>query len=226
MLGFMKRLAARLPASWRHELQRLHYARQLRRGRFATHEPEFHKLSDWIRPGDWALDIGANVGHYTSRLSQLAGPNGRVLAFEPVPATFRLLAANTRLFQHPNVTLFNAAASDAATLTGIEVPDGSTGPYLAHLLPNAALKVLCICVDQLDLPQPVRLVKIDAEGHELSVLRGMKELIDRDHPTLIVEVSNVETQQFLVGAGYSVERFPGSPNCVFRAVATSQPVQR
>lgn len=49
-----------------------------------------------MAPGDWALDIGANVGHYTKRMSDLAGPEGRVIAFEPVPDTFAVLCANAQ----------------------------------------------------------------------------------------------------------------------------------
>ena len=40
-------------------------------------EPEYGCLGDWIAEGDWVVDVGANVGHYTVRLSQLVGVSGR-----------------------------------------------------------------------------------------------------------------------------------------------------
>lgn len=217
MPGLLKRMAQRLPAGWRNELKRHYYAWQIRRGQFRTTEQEYGLLDQFIGAGDWVLDVGANVGHYTAKLSKLVGPVGRVIAFEPVPATFRLLAENARLFPYANVTLLNAAASETSGVAGMELPAGSDGPYLAHVTPHGALKVLCLAIDSLHLPHRVSLAKIDAEGHELAVLRGMIGVIDRDRPTLIVEVSCDATRDFLMLRGYSMKKLAASPNCIFRA---------
>ena len=45
-----------------------------------------------VSPRDWIVDVGANVGHYTKRLSELVGPKGRVIAFEPILETFSILS--------------------------------------------------------------------------------------------------------------------------------------
>src|SRR5438128_7943415 len=126
-MDLLKRIVARLPDRWQFELRRFRYARQIAQGTFDTPEPEYKLLSQWIKPGDWVLDIGANVGHYTKRLSELVGDHGRVIAFEPVPTTFHLLAANVQLFEHSNVTLINAAASDKLGIAGMSMPVFSTG---------------------------------------------------------------------------------------------------
>jgi len=126
-MNVLKPFAARLPDRWQMELKRLHFARQIRRGSFKTSEPEYNMLPRLIGPGNWVLDIGANVGHYTKRMSELVGPGGRVIAFEPVPATFALLAANVQRFKHANVTLINAAASGGTNIVGMTVPKFSTG---------------------------------------------------------------------------------------------------
>lgn len=89
----LKRVAAGLPPLWQQELKRIHFRREIRRHTFASTEPEFRLLDSMISAGDWVMDIGANVGHYTKRLSDLVGPRGRVIAVEPVPDTFALLAA-------------------------------------------------------------------------------------------------------------------------------------
>lgn len=217
MPGILKRVAAKFPKSIQHELKRHYYAWQIRRDTFRTQEREFQLLETFVNPGDWVIDVGANVGHYTGRLSKLVGPQGRVIAFEPVPRTFELLAANARQFAHANVTLINAALSDRASTAGIEVPTGEGGSYLAHLTPrDTGLTVLCLPLDAIALPAPVRLVKIDAEGHELSVLRGMRNLLNRDRPKLIVEVSSNTAIEFLAECGYGMERLSGSPNCIFQ----------
>ena len=212
-----KKIASHFPAGWQHELKRQYYAWQIRNGRFRTAEKEFQLLDSLVRAGDWVIDVGANVGHYSARLSRLVGPAGRVLAFEPVPKTFRLLSANTRLFAHENVTLLNAAVSEQTTISGIEVPAVQSGAYLAHLTESkTGLQVLCLSLDSLQLPHRVSLIKIDAEGHELAVLKGMKELLERDRPTLIVELGCREPVEYLHDSGFRMERLPGSPNGVFR----------
>ena len=119
----LKKLASHLPWLWQQELKRLHYRCQIHRQTFETTEPEFLVLDQLISSGDWVIDIGANVGHYTKRFSDLVGPQGRVIAVEPVPDTFALLAANVLLFQYRNVTLLNLAASDQTTVVGIQIPD-------------------------------------------------------------------------------------------------------
>ena len=220
-MNLLKRIAAKLPNSWQNELKRHYFAKQIRQGRFLTNEPDFIELPKLLKAGDWAIDVGANIGHYTRRMSDLVGSGGRVLAFEPVPETFALLAANVYRFTHRNVTLLNAAASNATALVSMSIPDFDSGLqnfYQAHLLAAGAkggLDVLTIGVDALRLPRRVALIKIDAEGHEAGVLEGMAELIRRDRPTLIVETSSAQIEAALKGQGYSSRRLPGSSNLLF-----------
>src|SRR4030065_2139701 len=126
-MKLFKRIAASLPALWQNELKRLHFRRQIRRGTFITSEPEYAILPSLISEGDWAIDVGANVGHYTKRFSELVGVSGRVIAFEPVPETFALLAANLQEVSNFNVTLINAAASEDTDIVGMSVPTFDTG---------------------------------------------------------------------------------------------------
>ena len=211
----LKRFAAQLPEGAQHELRRLFFRQQIRRNRFVTDEQEYKLLDRFIATGDWVLDIGANVGHYTLRMSELVGGNGRVIAFEPVPETFALLAANARLFPHRNVSLLNVAVSDHTDRVGMQIPHfskGLTNYYQARITSDdESLTILTLPVDSLSLPT-VKLVKVDVEGHELPVLRGMRLLIERDHPVLIVETASHETTNLIGSLGYRVERLPGSSN--------------
>lgn len=220
MKAVLKRCAARLPLAWQQQLKRWYFASQLRRRQFVTTEQEFLLLDSLVGDGDWVVDVGANVGHYTARLSQLVGSSGRVIAFEPVPATFELLASNVARLPFANVTLLNAAASDATRTTGISMPkfdSGLTNFYMARLGDGAGdLSVLTLQVDALAIPEKVSLVKVDAEGHEMSVLRGMTALLARDHPTLIVEENSPEIAPFLRRFGYDAERLAGSSNAIYR----------
>ena len=183
-------------------------------GRFRSPEPEWDRLGEWLRTGDTALDVGANVGHYACRMSQLVGAAGRVIAFEPVPVTFAALAANSKHFPFSNLTLLNAAVGDAGGMVGMSVPGGADGSYLARVDPTAELKCLVLSVDSLAPPGPVRLVKIDAEGYEPKVLAGMTALLRRDRPVVILE-RNAEAERMLAGMGYDLTRSPGrTPNVV------------
>ena len=219
-LDFLKRLAARLPASWQGELKRIRYRRQIRRRTFGDSEAEFEMLGTLLEPGDWVVDVGANVGHYTKRFSDLVGPTGRVIAFEPVPETFALLAANVELFEHQNVTLLNFAASNTTSVVGLRIPQFNSGLrnfYQATVSQETGdVQVLTVPLDSLGLSHRINLVKIDAEGHDAEVLQGMEGILTRDLPVLIVESGLASMTGRLGKLGYRHETPPNSPNTLFR----------
>lgn len=197
----------------------------IRAGRFGSGEPESHRIRDWVKPGDWVLDIGANIGNYTVAFSQAVGPRGRVLAFEPVPTTFQLLSHHVSLLRDSNVTLMNVAVSDRFATITMDIPRFETGLenlYQARISEKGALSVVSVAIDSLAIDHPVRLVKIDVEGHELSVLSGMRHLIERDRPLLIIEGDLPAYGEMLSPLGYVADRLPGSPNTVFTAPLGSQ----
>lgn len=215
----LKQCASHLPLLFQQELKRFSFRQQIKKGRFKSDEREFFDLHKWVNPGDWVLDIGANIGHYSARLSEIVGIIGRVIAFEPVPETFELLSANMTRCRLQNVTLLNVAASDTISVVGISVPRCDTGLdnyYMAHLTnEKSQLTVLCMPIDYLNIPERITLAKIDVEGHELSVLKGMKSLLVRDHPILIVEGYSDEVASYLTQFSYHYEEIEGSPNRVF-----------
>ena len=220
-MAFLKTIASHFPKHWQSELKRLRYARQIRNGTFQTDEPEYAMLSQLVSPGDWVMDVGANVGHYTKRFSELVGAKGRVIAFEPIPTTFSLLSSNAQHFAHPNVSLINAAVSDHFAEVGMSIPQFSSGLnnyYEAHLssVSESSLSVLTLSIDSLSISHPISLIKVDAEDHEALVLAGMKNLIEKHHPILIVETGSEEVVSSLESSGYVSTKLPGSPNFLFR----------
>ena len=215
-----KRIAARLPHDWQQALKRRHFRREIAIGAFRTDEPEWELASRWLRPGDWAIDVGANIGHYTKRFSDLVGTQGRVIAFEPVPATFELLVANAARFARNNATLLNIAASDSTQILGMSIPSFATGLknyYGASITADAAqLHVMTCAIDSMNLPGPVRLIKIDAEGHDARVIFGAQSLIAANHPTIVMESGASTVKELLEGMGYHLETVPGSSNVIYR----------
>jgi len=218
---------ARLPANVQFELRRANYFRQIRRGSFVRHDPEILEIARYVREGDWVVDVGANIGRYTCYMAQRVGIAGRVLAFEPVEVSFALLAGNMRVAGLRNVTLFNIALSSTAGISGMTVPTYEQSKlanyYRAHIAARGEYPVLCLPLDAIPIPQIVRLVKIDAEGHDLHVLMGMESLLHRDRPVLIVEGWSQDAAASWLGErGYSIRAVAGSANIVAMPLPAAQ----
>jgi FkbM family methyltransferase len=150
-------------------------------------EPSVTKVAETIlRQGDVALDIGANVGFLTREFASLVGPPGRVFAFEPDTATFACLAYNTRNLSQ--VLLSGLAISDRNESTALYLhPTSGMSNSLVNAWDNARLlEVQSSTLDawvQATRPGNIRLIKIDVEGAEAHVLRGMQETL-RAHQDL------------------------------------------
>jgi FkbM family methyltransferase len=220
--GWLKRAAWRAPPGLRHRLRKFYFGLQAARGTLASNEPEHAILHTLLPPGSWAIDVGANVGLYTLRMSQCVGPGGRVIAFEPVASTFEILAANCRIAKCCNVTLVNAAASNKSSVVSMAVPqieDGSPNFYQAQIREGESEgeSALAVSIDSLHLPGRVALAKVDAEGHDAFVLHGMAALLERDGPILIIESGHETLREWLAQFGYEGERLPGSSNVMYRA---------
>jgi len=153
------------------------------------YEEKYSKaLLEQIRSSDVVWDIGANIGLYSVQFAKRLGTDGAVYAFEPVPEVFIKLKENTEL--HPWVTCFKIALSEANGLTSIE---RGQDPLLAtsriiNKKSDSSIQVQAMTGDEFlrvgngSFPT---FLKIDVEGHELSVLKGMKELFENNPPRVI-----------------------------------------
>jgi FkbM family methyltransferase len=221
-MKFLNRLASRFPPEIQFELKHHYYRLQIANQTFLTDEPEYALLETLIQPGDWVVDVGANVGHYTNRFSTLVGKNGRVIAIEPAPHTFALLASNVMAFKNKNVTLLNVALSNEMRNKSLIIPyDENNNPnyYRAQIIDvtsQSSLNVLTLRWNDLNINHKVSLVKIDVEGHEESVLLGMENLLSKDHPILIIETESQSVMENLAKYGYSAQRLSNSPNVIFK----------
>jgi|HubBroStandDraft_2_1064218.scaffolds.fasta_scaffold555593_1 FkbM family methyltransferase len=215
----LRRLASYLPFPIRQSLRSWKYRLQHVSSRFRPDEPEFDQLPNWVHPGDWVLDIGANVGQYTLRFSELVGQQGRVFAFEPITETAEILAAMATRARNRNISILNIAVSERAGEVSFRVPSGAAGLpnyFQARVSGEGDRKVPCFALDDLPFPNRIVLVKIDVEEHEVQVIRGMRNLIERDHPILIIEGHEGIYPEFLAAHGYRMlPKAAGSPNLVF-----------
>jgi FkbM family methyltransferase len=229
--AFRRQGIGRLTRRTQVQLQEAFYVGRVRLGRFDHFEPEFLRLGEWLGKGDIAVDVGANVGRYTKRMAEIVGASGRVFAFEPVADTFRVLVGVSRSYESRNVTFLNLAASDEAGEVSLEVPefdDHTAAHTRASVVASAeasarAERCRSIRLDSILLDQPVALVKLDIEGHELAAIRGMISTLERWMPTLIIEDPSVELNDLLVSMGYRAEEpMASSPNSVYKIDAARE----
>ena len=170
-----------------------------------------------LRPGDLAVDVGANVGYLTSLFAARVGSHGSVVSFEPHPRIFERLSRNTRNFrQDPDtarIQLHECALGDrdgTARLLQPEVFGINEGS--STVVPQAgASGGFDIRLTRLDTAIPDRdiaLLKIDVEGFEGQVLAGAESLLKRGKIRhIIYEAHDCERSPLhalLGGFGYSV----------------------
>ena len=189
-------------------------------------EPEEAEVRKVVNRGDTVLDIGANFGVFTKLFSELVGPQGSVIAFEPIPQTFRTLAAGVKRYHKSNVRVLNKALSDTVGTVLMFVPQYADIPgdnlYEASIVSNSqsrnTLAIDSVTIDSLQLPR-VDFVKIDVEGHELQVLQGGRRTLEQHHPTLMVEVTSPGTADFLckeMGYQHPVTISPSNQLFIYR----------
>ena len=161
-------------------------------------------------PGMVFLDIGANVGYYTALAGHAAGNTGRVLALEPDPESYRYLTQTIQVNQFSNATPFQMAASDQVGSAQLHISDSNRGDnrLYANELASDVVTVNTTTIDLLLLQNgitSVDVIKMDVQGAEGRVLRGMKDTLAQSKPvTLLTEFwpdglrrAGTEPQEFL-----------------------------
>lgn len=137
-----------------------------------------------LQEGDVVLDVGANVGLVARQFATYVGPTGNVLAFEPDIKTSVYLKRNVRKL--PQVQVHEVALSDAnGTASFYLDPRSGTSNSLAEReVAGDVVTVPCETLDHFLTSHPfdrIALIKIDVEGAESKVLRGMRETL-KSHP--------------------------------------------
>lgn len=148
---------------------------------FGAWEPALGALiANHLKPGDIAVDIGANIGAHTLTMARAVGASGAVIAVEPGPTTAQRLRANLALNDLAQVRVVEAAADERAGRTLLYAgPDNSRGraTMVAELSGSgAAAEIETIVASDLLAPEEwarTRLIKIDVERAEDRVLRGL-----------------------------------------------------
>lgn len=145
-----------------------------------------------VEPGDVCLDIGANIGWYTTLFQKLVGSGGQVHAFEPVPHIFKHLGRNVKLNSPPdNVTVNNLALGneerDVELHVFADMPDGHSSISTFDHSDFDTFTSKMIALDSYLSNRKidnVSIVKIDVEGAELMALQGASKLFEQQRPPI------------------------------------------
>jgi len=182
-------------------------------------EPEVQDaLAALIQPGQAVYDVGANIGFFTMLCSRLAGPQGRVYAFEPIPANLATLRHNLALNDLSNVTIVEQALSSTTGSAEMFVSPWSAFHSLNvegaskrsdHDLQAGQISVQTVTLDEFVKGEEGRapdLLKIDVEGAELIVLEGARETLRSCRPLLLCELHDTHAAYgaFVQEIGYEV----------------------
>jgi FkbM family methyltransferase len=162
---------------------------------YLEHEPKTQRIF-WmlLKPGFVVIDVGANIGYYTLLAASAVGPSGKVHAVECAPDNLKALKYNVEKNKLSNVHIHPFAAASTRTTQQLNVsPIGLMGFSPSAQVPTVypgkgtAVDVSAVPLDDV-ISSPVHLVKIDVDGFELDVLKGMKRILsENQHLSLIVE---------------------------------------
>jgi len=176
-----------------------------------------------LRPGLVMYDIGAHFGYFSLLGSALVGSAGHVYSFEPTEATHARLLTNTRLLD--NVTpIKHAVYSETTELVFCDM--GQKDSSLNHVRAKDEgersvdeVRVPAVSLDDfVNDHRPPDFVKVDAEGAEFAILRGMVGVLENQRPMITLEVGEYINQQtgnppsresvdFLLERGYTAYEF-------------------
>jgi FkbM family methyltransferase len=166
-----------------------------------------------LRPGDAFIDIGAHKGFLTGVAAQLVRRSGIVISVDPDPRAFAALSENVRRNSFSQVKLEQIAlgAQEGSILLAVTATLGNTSSFPNRIAIQdvvETIEVPCTTLDQLLSRVPLGnralpLIKIDVEGAEPLVWKGMQEVIERYCPMFALEINYAS----LHAAGFKISEF-------------------
>ena len=178
------------------------------------YEPaELKAIGPYLKDDAVFIDVGANFGWYTLFASSIIGNEGQVVAFEPFPENFKRLSQNIGLNPNRKIIAENLAVGEQKGV--LDLYYNKEEQNLGMVSKNATLNSKKKTVPMIAFDDYVRehnikkidFIKIDIEGAELQALQGMKEVLRKLKPVLLVEILKEQNDRnsilsFLLDLGY------------------------
>ena len=166
---------------------------------FKSHEPvNTQILSKILKKGMTCLDIGGNIGYYVLLENQLIGNKGKIIAIEPLLQNFTYLKKNILLQKAKNIFTYNFACGDMNGIANFFVNKKSNGCLVIRegipppnpskgTITQVEVRILDQLIEELQL-EKVDFIRMDAEGYELNILRGLKKTLLKFRPIISLEL--------------------------------------
>lgn len=207
---------------------------------YGTWEPGVvEAVSRAVSQGNVVMDIGSHIGFYTLLLSKLVGRDGMVIAFEPMPGNFTILEENINLnrrysgFKAVNKAVLDRSLDEIKlTVPCDQASSLSNSPWGSLFFHSSGETMIVETVSIDDFTQelglPVHFIKMDAEGAEELILKGALKTIERNRPTMLIELhhpqgyeANNPVVALLSELNYEIEwldRFPLTSHIMARPI--------
>ncbi len=160
-----------------------------------------HVIKNILNKGDLFIDVGANIGLMSIFASSLVSETGRIIAFEPNPATMQIFRSNITLNAVSNIETSDFAIGNSDQDSKIYERKDQNRGCASLIKTDSEAEIYDIRViplpDYFEVPEKIDLIKIDIEGYELEALEGAREiLVGNDPPKLIVESSEMRENTY------------------------------
>ena len=151
-----------------------------------------HNFKKLIKPGDVVFDIGANIGFHTLYFAELVGNAGKVYAIEPIDINFKALTANLALNPFTNIIPVNKAFGNKTESINIHINVEQTNPGAFSITAEGPKNTIINCIKGDEYVkefgiEKVDVLKIDVEGFEFEVLKGLSTTINKHKPIIFFE---------------------------------------
>jgi FkbM family methyltransferase len=182
----------------------------LKVGKLVSSESEFFILKKFVKKNQNVIDVGANIGRYSFKLSDIIGKNGLVYSFEPMSKSYLTFLTLITFQDIKNILPFNLALSSKSNFVKMKEIQTSGAKYLfdtkteSKIVKNKKNSVIkySIKLDDLKIKKKISFIKIDCEGFELAVLKGAENTIKINKPVLLVENNDNKINSFLNSLNY------------------------
>lgn len=188
---------------------------------FGSHEPDTTKfVSEYIKKNMVCLDIGANIGYYSTLYSKIVGDGGKVISVEPSPLNFKYLKQNLERQNKTNYLLFNCACGNTEGTVNFQLDIRANKCKVVEneIKIDTASNIIQVPLRRIDdvikdcSINKLDFLKIDVEGYEWNTLQGARSSIQKFKPSIQIEIHfkriGVKTThqilEFLKNEGYEV----------------------